>query len=488
MPLIAASVDEQPPRPNIIIFLADDLGYGDLGSYGHPVIQTPHLDRFAKQGVRMLDMHSAGTVCSPSRASLLTGRNAYRSGFYNIAGFWGTTLQKDEITVGHILQEAGYKTAFFGKWHLSKLENDDEVSVNEMGFDYSFATSVNAFEGPENPQKFIRNGTAVGELEGWYVDLIVKEASEWITDRKENDEPFFAIIASHEPHTPINPPGKFTELFEGKEVKEATAHIQYGGVPRPLRDISSHKKEYYGTVTQIDHAFGNLLNLLDRERLADNTLVVFTSDNGPEYPVSLEESGGEWEDPIRDKSFGTPGELRGMKRYPYEGGHRVPGLARWPGHIPAGTVSDKLFNGTDFLPTLARLTGASIPADRPIDGVDAFNAFLDKEYERAIPPVWLFPVNYSHMPGMAQIAIRKNNHVLVGHFTPGGENFTGKQKVDWIKTAFPTEFELYDLQKDVTQTIDLADMEHDIMMDLIPIMQRRWLEIRDEGPWWGRTH
>ncbi|MFH5886211.1 sulfatase [Halalkalibaculum sp. DA3122] len=487
MPLVAAADDEQSPRPNIIIFLADDLGYGDLGSYGHPVIQTPHLDRFAKQGVRMLDMHSAGTVCSPSRASLLTGRNAYRSGYYNIAGFWGTTLQKEEITIGHLLQEAGYETAYFGKWHLSKLENDDEVGINEMGFDYSFATSVNAFEGPENPQKFIRNGTAVGEVQGWYVDVIVEEASNWITNKKEDDDPFFAIIATHEPHTPISPPKKFSQLYQDQEIQKLSRHIEYGGVPRPLRDISKNKKEYYGTVTQVDHAFGDLMQFVDDERLAENTLVVFTSDNGPEYPVSLEESYGEWEDPIRDKSFGTPGKLRGMKRYPYEGGHRVPGLARWPGHIPAGIVSDKLFNGTDFLPTIANLTGASIPNDRPIDGTDAFNAFLDKEYDREVSPMWFFPVNYSHMPGMAHMAMRKDNHVLVGHLSPNPENVAGDKKIDWIKTAFPVDFELYNIENDVTQTINLAETKHELMKDLIPMMQRRWINIRDEGPWWNRA-
>lgn len=490
----AQSLEYDHPRPNVIIFLADDLGYGDLGSYGHPIIRTPQLDRFAEEGVRMTDMHSAGTVCSPSRASLLTGRNAYRSGYYNIAGFFGTTFPKNEITIAHLLKEAGYETGYFGKWHLSKLEAEDEVSVNDTGFDYSFATSVNAFDGPHNPDKFIRNGHPVGEVDGWYIDVIVEEASEWISELRDQDKPFFAIIASHEPHTPIDPPEKYAQRYDNERVEELSKDIKYGGVPRPERDISENKKEYYGTVQQIDDAFGNLMQTLDEQSLKNNTLVVFTSDNGPEYPVTLAESGGEWEDPIRDKTFGTPGDLRGMKRYPYEGGHRVPGLARWPGHIPAGTVSDKLFNGTDFLPTIANLAGISIPSDRTIDGTEAFNAFLNKEYEREHPPMWFFPVNYSHIPGMASMSMRFGEYVLIGHLTPerdrqaDGHFSSAKGGVDWIKTAVPARFELYNLEEDVEQEINLEDEEFDILMELIPIMQQRWLDIRDEGPWWGRTH
>jgi arylsulfatase A len=182
---------ENPPRPNIIILLTDDLGYGDLASYGNSIIKTPNLDQFAKEGVRMTDMHSAATVCSPSRASILTGRNAYRSGFYNITGFFGTTFKKEEITLPQLLKSVGYETAFFGKWHLSKLESPTEVSVNQMGFDYSLATSVNAFNtGPKNPDKFMRNGHPVGVLEGWYVDIISEEAAEWIATQRAKEKPF----------------------------------------------------------------------------------------------------------------------------------------------------------------------------------------------------------------------------------------------------------------------------------------------------------
>lgn len=489
----AQKVNENPSRPNIIIFLTDDLGYGDLASYGNPIIKTPNLDQFAKEGVRMTDMHSAATVCSPSRASILTGRNAYRSGYYNIAGFFGTTLNKDEVTLPQLLKEVGYQTAFFGKWHLSKLESPTEVSVNQMGFDYSLATSVNAFNtGPKNPDKFIRNGKPVGVMEGWYVDIISKDAQAWISEKRDKEKPFFIIISTNEPHTPIDPPINFANLYDNPEVAEKAKSLNYGGYDRPAKDISAFQKEYYGTVTQLDDSFGKLMSFLEKQGLKENTMVIFTSDNGPEYPVIQAESNGEWEDPIRDKSFGTPGDLRGMKRFPYEGGHRVPGIIRWPGHIPAGTVSDKLFNGTDFLPTISKLTGARIPSDRAIDGTDAFNAFLNQEYERAVSPIWFFPVGYSHLPGMAHMAMRHGDFVLIGSLAPGWEEFrsttnTGKtQAVDWIKTAVPTSFELYNLKTDLAQKNDLANVETETLLKLIPKMQSLWLEIRDEGPWWGR--
>jgi len=484
---VNAKYDISQDIPNVIIFLTDDVGYGDLAVYGHPVIKTPHLDRFAEEGVRMTDMHSAATVCSPSRASILTGRNAYRSGYYNIAGFFGTTLPENEISIAHLLKDAGYQTGFFGKWHLSRLESENEVSVNDMGFDYSFATTVNAFgTGPKNPVKFIRNGIPVGEVKGWYVDILVQEASEWITKSKNDGKPFFAIIATHESHTPIDPPAKYTSLYDNNKTDELSKNISYGGLARPKKDISAYKKEYYGTVTQIDDAFGNLMQLLEDQNLTDNTLVVFTSDNGPEYPVTFAESGGEWEDPIRDKCFGTPGNLRGMKRYPYEGGHRVPGLARWPGHIPAGIVSDKLFNGSDFLPTLCHLAGISLPNDRTIDGTNAFNAFKNMDYERELPPMWFFPLNYGFMPGMAHMAMRYDDYVLIGYLSPERGSYAKDQSVDWIKTAVPAKFELYNIKKDEAQKNDLSDTETDVLMKLIPVMQSRWIDIRDEGPWWGR--
>ena len=487
------SIANDNPRPNVIIYLTDDLGYGDLACYGNPIIKTPFLDQFAREGVRMTDMHSAATVCSPARASILTGRNAYRSGFYNITGFFGTTLNREEITLPQLLREVGYETAFFGKWHLSRLESSAEVSVNDMGFDYSLATSVNAFNtGPRNPDKFLRNGKPVGKMEGWYIDIITDEATDWIENKRDNTKPFFMIIASNEPHTPIDPPQRFADMYDNEDVDAMALLTKYGGVARPNTDISKNKKAYYGTVSQLDDSFGRFMQFIDNAGLKDNTMVIFTSDNGPEYPVTLAESNGEWEDPIRDYCFGTPGNLRGMKRFPYEGGHRVPGIVRWPAGIPAGTVSEQLFNGTDFLPTICALAGAPLPGDRLLDGTNAFNAFLNKTYERPVLPIWFFLLNSSNLPGMAQMAMRDGDYVLIGRLAPERHLFMPKQQatnthqaVDWLKTAVPTSFELYNIKTDQEQKYDLAEIEYPTLLALIPKMQKLWLEIRDEGPWWG---
>jgi arylsulfatase A len=290
-------------RPNIVIFLADDLGYGDLGSYGNPIIDTPHIDTFAAEGVRMTDFHSAGTVCSPSRAGLLTGRNPYRSGFFYIAS-GDTYLKDDEVTIAELLKSAGYETSFWGKWHLSELEEEwrNGPGPGEQGFDYWLGTTLNAFEGPENPKWFLRNGEPVGEVDGWYCDVIVDEAGQWLEHNRDKDKPFFMFVSSHEPHTPIAPPASFSEPYENDAVDVLEKDIKYGGVARPEKDISRNKSAYYGTVTQLDGAFGRLLQKLEDLGLEDDTIVIFTSDNGPESPVSLEESLGEWEDDSRDFS------------------------------------------------------------------------------------------------------------------------------------------------------------------------------------------
>lgn len=464
--------------PNFIIFLADDLGYGDLSCYGHPIIKTPHIDKFATQGVRLTDCHSGGTVCSPSRAALLTGRNPYRSGFFYIAG-GGRYMQDDEVTIAEILKSKGYETSFFGKWHLSSLEKKNiEPGPGEQGFDYWMGTSVNAFDGPENPGKFIKNGDPMGVIKGWYCDIIVDEAGKWLSDIRDQEKPFFMYIASHEPHTPVNPPENYSRQYSGTEVDKLEKQIKYGDVARPQKDISFHKKDYYGTVQQLDDAFGKLMNTLDSLGLSENTMVVFTSDNGPETPVTIEESLGNWEDPIRDKCFGTPGNFRGMKRFPYEGGHRVPGIIRMPGVIPPGTTSSRLFNGTDFLPVLCSLAGSQIPNSINIDGTNAFEAFLNQEVERENPVIWFYPHHEDTYFRMPQMAMRKGNYCLIG-WLPQKPDSLGLMR--WMESSVPVRFELYDMMNDPYQKKDISNLHRDITNTLGQEMTALWIEMRDEG-------
>lgn len=479
----SATTRKGSQKPSIIIFLADDLGYGDLGCYGNPIVKTPAIDKFATEGVRLTDCHSAGTVCSPSRAGLLTGRNPYRSGLYYIQGAWGSHLQGSEVTIAELLKSGGYETCFLGKWHLSRLEKDkyNEPGPSDQGFDYWFATTLNAFDGPENCGKFIRNGESVGRVEGWYCDVLVEEAKNWLTEVRDKEKPFFLVVATHEPHTPIAPPEKYSNMYNSQEVDSLEKSVQYGGVSRPDKDISKNKKEYYGTITQLDNAFSDLLNVVEGEKLNDNTLIIFTSDNGPEHPVNLEESKGDWDDPIREFCFGTPGLLRGMKRYPYEGGHRVPGIVRWPAEIPAGSTSDQLVNGTDFAPTLCQLAGINFPSDKHIDGTNAFQAFLGNKVQREKPCLWIFPTygdTYSRMPHMA---MRHGDYNLIG-WLPGKEPNT--DLLDWMKSSVPERFALYNIRTDPGQKRDVSDVRPEKLDELVPLMLELWIEIRDEGPDW----
>jgi arylsulfatase A len=477
-----ASCANRGHRPNVVLFLADDLGYGDLGCYGNPINQTPNLDKLASEGMRFTDCHAAGTVCSPSRAGLLTGRHPYRSGIYYLLG-GGAHLRREEITIASLLKRAGYDTCFVGKWHLSRLDNPDEgqPTPGDHGFDHWFATTENAFEGPENPQKFIRNGERVGPVKGWYCDVIVEEASSWLRSRTGATRPFFLLVCSHEPHTPIAPPANYAEMYDNDKVDRLERTVGYGGVPRDKEGIGPNKKYYYGTVSQLDNAFGNLMGKLDSLGLRNDTLVLFTSDNGPEYPVNQLESKGEWDDPIRDRCFGTPGPLRGMKRFTTEGGHRVPAIARWPGHIRAGTTNGGLVNGTDILPTLCELAGVKPPADRTIDGESVAGALRGKKIIRKKPVCWNFPTHeYSFIPPMV---LRDGPYSLVAYFNAKDPAQTW---MDWIKTARPERFELYDLSRDIGQREDLSGGLPEKTVELADKLRAAWKDIQADAPVWPR--
>ena len=474
--------DEPDRAPNVVVFLADDLGWGDPGCYGHPLHRTPHIDRLAVEGMRFTDFHSAGTVCSPSRASLLTGRHPYRLGFYYILG-GGAHLRLEEVTVATLLREAGYDTCFVGKWHLTDLDRParGQPTPGDHGFDHWFATTLNAFDGPENPGKFHRNGAPVDEVEGWYCDVIVDEAIDWLARRPEPGQPFFLLVCSHEPHTPIAPPEAYSAMYDDSVSAQQEADVRYGGVPRPDdRDLAGNAKYYRGTVSQLDAAFGRLVAAVDEAGWRDDTLILFTSDNGPEYPVNFLESRGQWDDPIRDRCFGSPGPWRGMKRFTYEGGHRVPGIVSWPGRVPAGEVSDVLVNGTDLLPTLCELAGIPVPADRPIDGESIVPALEGQAgWVRSDPVCWNFPVHeYAFVPPMT---MRDSCETLVAWFEPKPPD---QSWMDWIKTTRPARFELYDLRRDPGQTEDLADLLPARTKELSLALAAQWSDIQTEAPVW----
>ncbi len=342
--------------PNIVIITADDLGYGDLGSYGHPNIRTPHLDRMADEGQRWTSFYSQAPVCSPSRAALLTGRVHLRSGMYGrqqgvLFPDSQAGLPAEEITVAEALRDAGYATGIVGKWHLGHLP---EYLPTRHGFDSWFGIPYSNDMDRQLPND-MDNRTAYfrPEIEYYQVPLMrnevelerpvnqhtvtkryAEEAVAFI--RAHRNEPFFLYLPHTMPHMPLFRSGDFE------------AHSSAG--------------IYGDVIEEVDWAVGQVLDALDRFGLSENTLVVFTSDNGPW--TSFQTHGG------------SAGPLRHGKGTTYEGGMRVPGVFWWPGTIEPG-VTQEIGSATDLFTTAITLAGGTMPEDRPIDGVDLSAVLFD---------------------------------------------------------------------------------------------------------------
>jgi arylsulfatase A len=439
--LLSTHLAAAEPPPNVILFLTDDLGNGDLGCYGNTVIQTPNIDAFAKQGTRLTQCYAASAVCSPSRSALLTGRTPHRNGVYTwIAPGSEVHLRTSEITLPKLLKEHGYTTCHVGKWHLNGKFNDpSQPQPNDHGYDYWMATQNNAAPSHKDPTNFVRNGKPVGKLEGFSAELVVDEALKWLTDVRDKSKPFFLAVWTHEPHLPIETDPKFQKLYEK--------------IDEP--DVRQH----HGNVTQIDDAFGRLMKFLDDNKLTENTVVFVNSDNGPEGPAKL-----------TGRNRGSTGGLRGRKRSMYEGGLRVPGIVRYPKLIKPGQVCDTPINGTDFFPTILRVVNVKPPADRVIDGVDVFDLWAGnaKSVERPKPLYWRL------------------------NMAPAAENLhMAMREGDWKLLASQDfrHFELYNLKDDPKETTDLKDKETERFEQMRKALQAHNEEIEKEGPdWWKRLN
>jgi arylsulfatase A len=413
--------------------LCDDLGYGDLGCFGHPRIRTPNLDRLAQQGLRLTDCYAAAPVCSPSRAGMLTGRTPNRCGIYDwIPAGSPIHLRRSEVTVATLLKSAGYATCFSGKWHCNGMFNSPEQpQPGDHGFDHWFATQNNAAPSHHNPVNFVRNGTPVGPLTGYSSTLIVDEAVDWLRHR-DRDRPFCLFVWFHSPHEPVATAREYVDLYADAE--------------------PANRRIYYGNVTQMDHETGRLLATLDDLGLSDTTFVFFSSDNGPETLNRYREA---------ERSYGSPGPLRGMKLHMYEGGIRVPGIVRWPGHTPAGAESSEPICGTDVLPTLCAIAGLNLPANRPIDGESIVPALHGRTFTRHRPLYW----QYDNAIGRPKVAMRQ-----------------GEWKI--LADAALDHFELYNLRDDPRETTDLAGREPERLRTMSATLRNQHAEIKKESPVW----
>ncbi len=438
-------------RPNIVVVLADDLGYGDLACYGHKIIQTPNLDRFAAEGMRLTNCYAAAANCSPARCGLMTGRTPYRVGIHNwIPMFSPMHVRQWEITIATLLRGAGYATCQVGKWHLNGRFNlPGQPQPSDHGFDYWFSTQNNALPTHHNPDNFVRNGKPVGVLEGYSAQLVADEAIGWLKNTRDQHKPFFLYVCFHEPHEPIATAKRFRDLYPGFDHPAQAAH--------------------HGNVTQMDDAFGRLMRTLDVRNLRETTLVFFTSDNGPAI--------------THRHPYGSAGPLRDKKGSMYEGGIRVPGMIRWPGHTKPGQVCHEPVSGVDLLPTLCAITNVPVPNDRKIDGASFLPIFDAQPIRRETPLYWQFNVARSK----PKVAMRIGDWKILAHLTgPEMKPFGDIRAADMqsIKSAELASFELYNLRDDIGETTDLAEREPRRLADMSAKLRTLYREVRDESPVW----
>ena len=361
-PLIATA------QPNILLIYVDDLGFGDLGSYGHPVLQTPNIDALADQGLRLTSAYAPSALCSPSRAGLLTGRNPYRTGIKSwIPNDSGIYLRDAEITLAEVLKDAGYATAHIGKWHLnSDLGSESEPQPTDQGFDYYYGH--NAFQLPHNhnPTNVFRNKTALPIQEGYTADLYASEAIEWLSNRDE-EKPFFLYLSMAEPHTSFANPPEYNRLYS--EYTEGEIIPIPNGMSKAPKEllIPRGPGEYYANITYMDAQVGRVLHWLRANDVDEDTVIVFSSDNGAVT--------SRWINWWEVNAYGSTGGLRGRKHFLYEGGIRVPTIIRYPGVTTPNSISAEQVVGMDLFVTLANIGGGKVPDDRELDGIDIQTIF-----------------------------------------------------------------------------------------------------------------
>jgi len=364
--------DPAAQRSNVVILLADDLGWKDLGCYGGPV-KTPTLDALAAQGVRFTDFHAGCAVCSPSRATLLTGRQHMRTGIYHVLqdSMHNAHLLEREVTIPKVLKQAGYATAHFGKWHLGLTWGTrKKPSPSEHGFDYWFGLANGAYPSQKNPVNFIRNGKRVGPLKGYSCQIIVDDAIRWLNEHRLADQPFFLNIWFNEPHSVLAAPDEIVS--------------QYGGLNDPAA-------LYSGAVENTDRAIARLLSKLKAMGAMDNTLIIYSSDNGSYR---------------NDRN----GSLRGSKGSNFEGGIRSPGIFWWPRGIKGGRIEKEPSGSVDLLPTICGLLNIDKPKGVHLDGADLAPLLTDRgTFQRSQPLFWYLPTSYP------AAAIRDGRYVLMAY-------------------------------------------------------------------------
>ncbi len=426
---------KQPAKkPNIVLIYADDLGYGDLGCFGNKRIRTPNLDKVASQGMRLTNFYVTCSVCTPSRSGLLTGRYPQRNGLFenirnNIVNYKHTYkkleyalspemsegLDLREITIAQLLKEAGYRTGIFGKWDSGRARRFLPL---QRGFDtfYGFAnTGIDYWTHERYGVPSLFRGNQRIKEEGYATDLFKREALKFIDENK--DRPFFLYLPFNAPHIASN--------FTDKVAQAPDEYIKmYGDLP------GTKQQKYYANVTCLDAAIGEILQKLEKLALEENTLVIFTSDNGPSGP-------------------GSAGPLRGRKAQLWEGGIREPFIAKWPGHIPAGVTRDDFSSTLDLFPTFISLAGASLSKNVKLDGFNMLPVLFNQGRSKRKEHYWEFRGQRAVRSGKWKWVLPTNGKYNIPEDTTG---------------------ELYDLSVDIGEKHNLASERPDVLKE----MQNKW--------------
>jgi len=430
----AAQAPQPSPLPNILLIQADDLGYGDLSVYGQTKFQTPALDKLAREGTRFTQYYSGSTVCAPSRAALLTGKHTGHAWIRGNGGLpeGDVPLRAEEVTIGEVLRTRGYRTAVIGKW--GQGQPGTPGMPDKQGFDYAFGFLDQRHAHRQFTDHFYRNGEKVPvDLERDYAgDMFTKEAAAFI--EKEDSRPFFLYLNYTVPHAELRAPedsmALYRDKFPEKPFVNAKADaVQSGSRPDTpslgYRSQPTPHAAFAAMITRMDRDIGRLVDLLAARGLDRRTLILFTSDNGPH------QEGGA--DPA---FFNSSGGLRGIKRDMYEGGIRVPMIARWTGTVPAGRVSDHPWAHWDLLPTFAELAAATAPDG--LDGMSMVRALRGQSQPTHPFFYWEF-----HERGFQQ-AVRM-----------------GRWKAVRLKPGEPLE--LYDLEADRSEAKNVAALHADVV-------------------------
>jgi len=426
---LGCSSDQPPKKPNIVFILADDLGWADVGCYGNNYNETPNIDELARQGMKFTQAYAAAPVCSPYRAALLTGQYPARVGIIDYMRWESDPLSKNHVTLAEMLQKSGYKTGLIGKWHLTGYKDKgakDEVYPTEHGFDEAIL-----WEKDKGDQNF---HAWYNDKNEYITDHLGREAVQFI-ERSKN-QPFFLYLSHYAVHTWLGGKG---HLINKYRFKNADGRYKRGG----YEDKIKIWKEQYVTpslgavLESLDQTVGMVMNKLDELGLSENTIVVFTSDNGGEEFVTSNEP------------------LREGKSTLYEGGLRVPFVIRWPGKIPENTVSDFATCNFDFYPTLLEAAEITPDPGQKLDGKSILSVLKDPEFKTDRKTFyWHYPLEKKHfLGGRSSGAIRHGDWKLIEYFDTG-------------------EIELYNLANDISEKQNLTDQNTTQKDELYKLLEK----------------